>query len=134
MIELKCDRCGRNCDLNASVIDIRVIHNPNPVRFSDIGEIRLTDDTTHIRYMLCQSCYAEQGLPNLYRTGEKLAEGIKNSGVVHAEWVCCDDKLYDCSECGGVVGDTIYKFCPYCGARMNNSSSDHSRKESENNV
>ena len=44
MIELKCDRCGRNCDLSTRVIDIRVVHNPYPVSFDDIGEIRLTDD------------------------------------------------------------------------------------------
>lgn len=94
MIELKCDRCGENCGLNASVIDIHVVHNPNHVRFGDIGEIRLTDDNTHIRYMLCQSCYDKQGLPNPYRTGEKLTEEIKKSGERHGKWLVsgeCDD-------------------------------------------
>lgn len=83
LIEVKCDRCGKNSGLTAYVLDVRVIHNPNPVRFNDIGEIRLTDDNTHIRYVLCQSCYDKQSLPNPYRTGEKLVEEIKNSGAVH---------------------------------------------------
>lgn len=86
MIELKCDRCGENCGLNARVIDIHVVHNPNPVRFGDIGEIHLTDDNTHIRYILCQNCYGKQGLPNPYRTGEKLADEIRNSGTDYSRY------------------------------------------------
>lgn len=142
MIELKCDRCGENCGLNASVIDIHVVHNPNPVRFGDIGEIRLTDDNTHIRYMLCQSCYDKQGLPNPYRTGEKLVEEIKNSGVVHAVWVaqCCTVNTcrWVCSRCETEAKTDKKKqlapYCSFCGAKMNNPGSDYSRTESENNV
>lgn len=125
MIELKCDRCGKNCELNAYVLDVRVVHNPNPVRFDDIGEIRLTDDNTHIRYMLCQSCYDKQGLPNPYRTGEKLAEEIKNSGVTqtekHGSWLERVDggEGFVCSYC--FEGYTQYNETPYCancGAKM----------------
>lgn len=80
MIKLECDRCGENCDLNAYVITVDVIHNPNPVSFEDTGSIRLTDDTTHIRYMLCQECYKLLGFPNPYKTGEKLRDEIRNCG------------------------------------------------------
>ena len=119
MIELKCDRCGKNCDLQARVIGVHVISNPNPVRFDDIGEIRLTDDPTHIRYMLCQSCYDKQGLPNPYRTGEKLAEEIKNSGVVRAEWILTANGQV-CSHCerNADTENVLTPYCSFCGAKM----------------
>lgn len=122
--------------MNASVIDIHVVHNPNPVRFGDIGEIRLTDDNTHIRYMLCQSCYDKQGLPNPYRTGEKLAEEIKNSGVVHAEWTFTANGRV-CSHCETKADteEVPTPYCSFCGAKMRIVPvAPIQRKESEDDV
>lgn len=128
MIELKCNRCGENCGLNARVIDVRVVHNPNPVNFGDIGEIRLTDDNTHIRYMLCQSCYDELGFPNPYRTGEKLADEIRKSGTarleIHGKWIYQepDDKYswkpWLCSNCKMPGGKNQTEYCSHCGAKI----------------
>lgn len=135
MIELKCNRCGENCGLNAKVIDVRVVHNPNPVSFGDIGEIHLTDVNTHIRYMLCQSCYKKQGLPNPYRTGEKLTEEIKNSGVVHAEWIFTANGRV-CSHCEtkADVENVLTPYCSFCGAKMRIAPvAPIQRKESEEN-
>jgi DNA-directed RNA polymerase subunit RPC12/RpoP len=46
--------------------------------------------------------------------------------VVHAHWVACEDEYedeYKCSACGGIQFFAIaqeegWKYCPYCGARM----------------
>lgn len=66
MIELICDKCGKNCDLNAYDIRVNVIHNPVPSSFKDLGEPHLTDDKSRMRMLLCQDCYRELGLPNIY--------------------------------------------------------------------
>lgn len=125
MIELKCDRCGESCDLQARVIDVHVVSNPNPVRFEDIGEICLTDNSSHIRYMLCQKCYDKLRFPNPYCKGEKLVAEIKNSGADcierHGEWLVSGD-CYECSECGG--GSTVgtNPYCWKCGAKMSQAN------------
>ena len=119
MIELKCDRCGKDCGLQARVIDVHVISNPNPVNFEDTGAVKLTDDSTHIRYMLCQICYDKQGFPNPYYTGKKLTEEIKNSGVVHAEWVFTANGRV-CSHCETKADteEVLTPYCSFCGAKM----------------
>lgn len=80
MVKLECDRCGKDCGLNALVVTVNVIHNPSPVRFEDVGDVRLTDDHTHIRFMLCEKCYTWLGFPNPYRSGDKLKTEIENCG------------------------------------------------------
>lgn len=36
----------------------------------DNGEPKITDGNTHIRFLLCQKCYREMGLPNIYMAQE----------------------------------------------------------------
>lgn len=143
MIELKCDRCGKDCDLQARVIDVRVISNPNPVRLDDIGEVRLTDDDTHFRYMLCQNCYDKQGLPNPFCKGERLVEEIKKSTAVRekAEWVLNTTEhsfaRFMCSRCNNPAETNTPNFltpyCRFCGAKMDNPGKiEYLEKEDEN--
>lgn len=66
MIKIICDKCKNDCDLNAFVITVNVIHNPNPVRYSDSGDIKLTDDNTHKRFVVCSDCYHKMQMPNPY--------------------------------------------------------------------
>ena len=53
----------------------------------------------------------------------------KVAPVVESEWIERMDWdgefFYDCQKCGGTISsfdgnsaDILYKFCPYCGARM----------------
>ena len=87
MVKVFCDRCGCDCDLNAYALTIQVIHNPTPANVASNGEARLTDDNTHISLCLCQKCYNELKLPNIYST-------TRSGNVV---W---DNK---CSETSGVA-------------------------------
>lgn len=71
MVRLFCDKCGKDCDLNAMDIRVGVIHNPVPHHHQDLGEPHLTDDTTRCRFLLCQDCYREMGFPNPYTVKHK---------------------------------------------------------------
>lgn len=75
MIKIICDICGKDCGLNAYVLSVNVIHNPNPTKYSDIGEIRLSDDYSHMRLCLCQECYHNTKLPNIYNIIRKDTGG-----------------------------------------------------------
>lgn len=66
MIKVLCDKCGKDCELNALVITTEVIHNPCPVHLQDCGDLQITGDHSKIRYILCQECYINLGLPNVY--------------------------------------------------------------------
>lgn len=66
MIKLICDRCGKECGLNAFDVRSNVIHNPVPTSIRDVGEPKLSACDDHIRFMLCSDCYNELGLPNPY--------------------------------------------------------------------
>lgn len=73
MIQVICDKCKENCDLNAYVLTVEVIHNPSPVAPNDIGSLKITDDNTFMKMCLCQNCYRELEFPNIYevkRTGK----------------------------------------------------------------
>lgn len=47
--------------------------------------------------------------------------------VVHGHW-CWEGKFKACSECGSyiewdeILGANFWKFCPYCGAKMDGGS------------
>ena len=66
MIQVICDRCGANCDRVAYHVAVQSIHNPAPLYCTDVGDLKITDDNTRIRFCLCQSCYRALGLPNIY--------------------------------------------------------------------
>lgn len=73
MLEIICDRCKKDCDRVGFDVMISTIHNPVPVYFTDAGRAQITDDNTHARFVLCQKCYQEMGLPNIHmavRTGK----------------------------------------------------------------
>ena len=71
MINLNCDKCGKDCGLNAYDIRVNIIHNPVPCNLNDMGEPHLTDDNTRYRMLLCQDCFREMGFPNPYTVQRK---------------------------------------------------------------
>ena len=66
MVKIFCDRCGKDCDLISYVVSCEVIHNPCPTNPFDRGEIKMTCDKSFIRMCMCQDCYREMKLPNIY--------------------------------------------------------------------
>lgn len=66
MIKVICDKCKRDCDLNAYVLSVEVIHNPVPHNPLSRAEIKLTDDNAFMRMVLCQDCYGKLPFPNIY--------------------------------------------------------------------
>lgn len=47
--------------------------------------------------------------------------------VTHAEWICHEPEIglyYSCSRCGHNALQGMYKFCPNCGAKMDESEDD----------
>lgn len=47
--------------------------------------------------------------------------------VVHAVWICHEPEIglyYSCSRCGHNTLQGMYKFCPNCGAKMDESEDD----------
>lgn len=70
MVKLLCDKCGADCDLVGFDVRVNVLHNSTPHSIFEFGEPKITDDNTHIRFLLCQKCYREMGLPNIYMAQE----------------------------------------------------------------
>ena len=66
MLKVICDKCGCDCDRVGYELRISAIHNPVPLYPTDVGELKITDDVTKIRCVVCQKCYRELGLPNIY--------------------------------------------------------------------
>ncbi len=66
MVELKCDKCKKDCGLNAVAVKLENIHNPSPTYPKDFSEPKLSDSHERIQFLLCQDCAREMGLPNLY--------------------------------------------------------------------
>lgn len=79
MVEVFCDKCKQNCGLNAYVVSVEVIHNPVPVDPLTRSGIKLTDDNSFMRMVLCQECFHKMGMPNIYtvqRTGNLNFEDV----------------------------------------------------------
>lgn len=73
MIKIICDKCGADCDRVAFDIRIGVLHNPTPMYIRDLGEPKITDDNTRIRFTLCTKCYREKfHLPNIYMSSNHV--------------------------------------------------------------
>lgn len=70
MIQVLCDKCEKNCDNNAYEIRVSAIHNPTPLYPLASGELKITDDNSRYRFILCQKCYREMGFPNIYKVCE----------------------------------------------------------------
>ena len=88
MVKLICDKCGKDCDLCAYDITIASLHNPVPHHRSDIGLAQISCDNTRVRFVLCQECYAEHGLPNIYFEADK-----KPNELVEFEVPYCAAKM-----------------------------------------
>ena len=44
--------------------------------------------------------------------------------VKHGKWIGVDyDTYFECSECKHMTDWQLYKYCPYCGARMDGDES-----------
>ena len=76
MIKLTCDKCGRDCGLNAFVITNELIHNPNPTSYKDRGDINISSTNFQYKLMLCQSCYGELNLPNYFMVKDEGKNAI----------------------------------------------------------
>ena len=70
MIRVICDKCGVDCAAVAYHVAVQPIHNPTPLYCTDLGDLKITDDNTRIRFCLCQDCYRSLGLPNVYIAAE----------------------------------------------------------------
>lgn len=77
MIKMICDKCNKDCGRNAYDILVRMLHNPTPYSVRDIGDPEITDENTHMRFILCQNCYDKLGFPNIYSIEQK---GLKFEG------------------------------------------------------
>ena len=106
MIQVVCDKCGKDCGLNAFVFTVEVINNPCPVHIFDEGTLKITCDGTKIRMITCQDCYRGFGFPNIHKTiREKKLTWRDTKDAV--EVVRCKDCKH-WQEC--VDGTT--KWCP----------------------
>jgi NADH pyrophosphatase NudC (nudix superfamily) len=71
----------------------------------------------------CYLTIRDEGTPCEFVDKTKLME------VVHGHW-CWEGKFKACSECGSYVewdetlGANFWKFCPYCGAKMDGGFAD----------
>lgn len=67
MIHIECDKCGKDCGLNAFAFTVEVINNPCPVHIFDTGDLQITCDHTKMRMIVCQDCYRSFGFPNIHK-------------------------------------------------------------------
>lgn len=67
MIQVICDKCGKDCGLIAYDLTVGVIHNPCPVHIFDTGDLKITCDHTKMRMIVCQDCYRSLGMPNIHK-------------------------------------------------------------------
>ena len=68
MLQLICDKCGKNCGGQALDVLVRTLDNPAPLSIDSTSEPKITCDNSAIRMLLCQDCYIELGMPNIYTT------------------------------------------------------------------
>ena len=69
MVKLYCDKCGKDCGCIARDILINNIENPVPASIRDTTRPQITADCKTKRLLLCQACYRQTGLPNLFEEG-----------------------------------------------------------------
>lgn len=66
MVKVFCDKCGKDCQLQAFDILIGKISDPAPTNIFDTSDLKITCENDKIRFILCQDCYIKLGLPNIY--------------------------------------------------------------------
>ena len=67
MIKVFCDKCEKDCGLNAYALTVEIINNPCPVHIFDVGDLKITCDHTKMRMIVCQDCYRSLGMPNIHK-------------------------------------------------------------------
>lgn len=80
---------------------------------------------------LCDSCVNDETCTRICDAIETIhsVPAANVEPVIESEWIERVDQrgeyFYDCQKCGGTISvfdgdsaDILYKFCPYCGARM----------------
>lgn len=97
MLQVICDKCGKNCDRHAYMLTVQVISNPSPLYPFDIGDLKITDTHLRMHMVLCQDDYRRLGLPNIY-TSERTGELRFRSRSADLVDVDADDEDY----CGDV--------------------------------
>lgn len=70
MIQIICDRCGRNCGRIAFEVRVSNIENPTPLHARDTGDLKITCDNSKYRFIICQRCSREMGFPNIFKVCE----------------------------------------------------------------
>ncbi len=95
MIEIKCDKCGCDCDKNAYDFLIRFLHNPIPSSWKDTGDPTITDENVHMRFVLCQDCVDKLGFPNMYSLERKglLFEEVSQALEQEPKWIPVSERL-----------------------------------------
>lgn len=88
MIQVICDKCGKDCDRVAYEIRVSSIHNPTPLYALDVGDLKITDERKSYRFVLCQGCYRKMGFPNYYKATEGSALVFRDEDGRDAEEDC----------------------------------------------
>lgn len=65
MIQMVCDRCGKDCDAIAFKVDLRLIENPSPLHMTHLGRPNI-GNVTGVTFMLCQECRKQYDFPNVF--------------------------------------------------------------------
>lgn len=71
MVKIYCDKCGKDTERVAYSIEIHSLQNASPMYLSDTGRPQITDCGHHVTFTLCQDCYRDMKLPNLYNSIRK---------------------------------------------------------------
>ena len=74
MIKVECDKCGQSTSRCNFEIQVLPLINTTPQYFDEAGDAKLTCEADkRIRFVLCEDCYRNMGLPNVYYAHEKGA-------------------------------------------------------------
>ncbi len=66
MINITCDRCGKEKLMFALDVSVTALHNPIPHSVHDIGAPKIGNEA-QMRFILCEKCAEEMGFPNIYK-------------------------------------------------------------------
>lgn len=70
-----------------------------------------------IHYAACAAWNVGDITNALAKTCANYEQPVRGRWDTVKDYSYGDKPVYECSECGGVVG-SVYGYCPYCGARM----------------
>lgn len=85
MVNVTCDRCGKEHLSNAYDIQVTNISNPAPMNYADTSDLKITSEpmpTRYLRFILCEDCARKMGFPNIYtvhRTKELSFRDLSSS-------------------------------------------------------